>query len=92
MVSRNNNSIPYAVPPDGAAPPIVVLKFGSSVLNREDGLAAVVQDRIEGVLNGTCNFILERLGEGLDFDVALREAQEQGFAEARCREHEEVCS
>jgi homoserine dehydrogenase len=52
MVSRNNNSIPYVVPPDGAAPPIVVLKFGSSVLNREDGLAAVVQEVYREVREG----------------------------------------
>lgn len=39
--------------------------------------------RIEGVLNGTCNYILNRMGdEGLAFDQALREAQTLGYAEA----------
>ncbi|WP_332653852.1 homoserine dehydrogenase [Brevundimonas sp.] len=38
--------------------------------------------RIEAVLNGTCNFILNRLAEGRAFDVALEEARAAGFAEA----------
>ena len=38
---------------------------------------------VRGVVNGTCNFILSRMAtEGLDFDAALRLAQEKGFAEA----------
>lgn len=37
---------------------------------------------IEAVLNGTCNFILNRLAEGGGFDEALIAAQEAGFAEA----------
>lgn len=44
---------------------------------REDGVAAV-----EGVMNGTANFILSKLGEGEAFDDALAEAQRLGFAEA----------
>ncbi|MBA3048859.1 hypothetical protein [Brevundimonas sp.] len=38
--------------------------------------------RIEAVLNGTCNFILNRLAEGRSFDDALAAAREAGFAEA----------
>lgn len=37
--------------------------------------------RIEAVLNGTCNFILNRLAEGGAFDDALSAAREAGFAE-----------
>lgn len=37
---------------------------------------------VEGVMNGTCNFLLGRLAEGWDFDCALARAQELGFAEA----------
>lgn len=37
---------------------------------------------IEAVLNGTCNFILNRLAEGGGFDEALLAAQAAGFAEA----------
>jgi homoserine dehydrogenase len=46
---------------------------------------ALAGDRISsirGVVNGTCNFILSRMEEGVAFDEALRLAQEHGFAEA----------
>ena len=38
--------------------------------------------RIEGILNGTTNYILTRMGEGLAYEDALAEAQEKGYAEA----------
>jgi homoserine dehydrogenase len=37
---------------------------------------------VEGVMNGTCNFLLSRLGEGWSFDEAVAKAQELGYAEA----------
>jgi homoserine dehydrogenase len=37
---------------------------------------------ISGVLNGTCNYILDRIGGGLTLDAAVAAAQEAGFAEA----------
>lgn len=37
---------------------------------------------VEGVLNGTCNFILDSLAAGVPFDVALADAQRLGFAES----------
>ena len=41
-------------------------------------------DRVEwmlGIVNGTTNYILDQMTtEGLDFDVALKQAQEQGYA------------
>lgn len=37
--------------------------------------------RIEAVLNGTCNFILNRLADGVAFDEALKAARDAGFAE-----------
>ena len=37
---------------------------------------------IKGIVNGTTNYILSRMGEdGLAFDAALKEAQDNGFAE-----------
>ena len=37
---------------------------------------------LRGILNGTCNFILNRMkDEGLSFNAALKEAQEMGIAE-----------
>ena len=39
--------------------------------------------RVDGILNGTSNYILTRMAEeGLGFDEALQEAQELGYAEA----------
>lgn len=35
-----------------------------------------------GVLNGTCNFILDRLAAGASMNAAIREAQQHGYAEA----------
>lgn len=37
---------------------------------------------VEGVMNGTCNFILDALEGGALFDEAVAEAQARGFAEA----------
>jgi len=38
--------------------------------------------RVRGVLNGTTNFVLERLAGGCDLESALREARTLGYAEA----------
>jgi homoserine dehydrogenase len=38
--------------------------------------------RIRGVVNGTCNYVLERRSAGESFADAVRSAQEKGFAEA----------
>jgi homoserine dehydrogenase len=39
--------------------------------------------RIQGILNGTCNYILSRMtDEGLAYDEVLKEAQRLGYAEA----------
>ncbi len=38
---------------------------------------------LAGIINGTCNYILERMTEaGLSYDAALKEAMELGYAEA----------
>jgi homoserine dehydrogenase len=37
---------------------------------------------VEGVMNGTANFLLDKLSEGWAFDDAVAKAQELGFAEA----------
>jgi homoserine dehydrogenase len=38
--------------------------------------------RVEGVLNGTTGFVLDRLAEGLSLEEAVRRAQAEGLAEA----------
>jgi homoserine dehydrogenase len=44
-------------------------------------LAGARIEGIQGILNGTTNYILTRMGEGLDYDEALKEAQDKGIAE-----------
>lgn len=38
-------------------------------------------NRVMAIINGTTNYILTRMEEGADFDPALADAQEKGFAE-----------
>ncbi|HZY16406.1 MAG TPA: homoserine dehydrogenase [Ramlibacter sp.] len=48
-----------------------------------EGLTANRIQWIAGIINGTTNFILSEMrAKGLDFDVALKEAQRLGYAEA----------
>jgi homoserine dehydrogenase len=48
-----------------------------------DGLVGNNIQRLSGILNGTCNYILTRMTEDrVEFEDALREAQVKGFAEA----------
>ena len=48
----------------------------------EHGLAGDRVERIEGILNGTCNFILSKMEAGADYSDVLAEAQKLGYAEA----------
>jgi len=58
----------------GAATPIINVAHELLVAEKIHSIRAIV--------NGTCNFILNRMAdEGLPFDQALREAQELGYAE-----------
>jgi homoserine dehydrogenase len=47
-----------------------------------DSLAESGVESVHGILNGTSNFILTRLSEGVPYAAALAEAQRAGFAEA----------
>ena len=65
------------------------LKYGAAVAGGipvipglEQGLAGDRIERIEGILNGTCNFILSKMEDGADYDVVLSEAQAAGYADA----------
>ena len=48
----------------------------------EQGLAGDRIVCIEGILNGTCNYILSKMDEGADYAPVLAEAQAKGYAEA----------
>src|ERR1700731_19 len=48
-----------------------------------NGLVGNNIQRVSGILNGTCNYILTRMTEDrVEFEDALRQAQAKGFAEA----------
>lgn len=48
-----------------------------------ESLAANKIEQIYGIVNGTTNYILSKMElEGMDFEDALKEAQEKGYAEA----------
>jgi homoserine dehydrogenase len=71
---------------DGA----VALAFEASVAGGipivktlREGLAGNSVERVYGILNGTCNYILSRMEQdGLSFEQCLRDAQALGYAEA----------
>ena len=48
-----------------------------------EGTAANALNRIYGILNGTCNYVLSEMEQtGADFDEMLSAAQQKGYAEA----------
>lgn len=56
---------------------------GTPVLNfAKNNLAGCEISAIQGILNGTTNFILTKMEEGQSYDIVLKEAQELGYAEA----------
>jgi homoserine dehydrogenase len=68
----------------------VALKFEAAVAGGipvvkglREGTSANALERIYGILNGTCNYILSAMeSSGADFDETLKEAQSLGYAEA----------
>jgi len=49
----------------------------------KEGLAGNRINRVSGILNGTCNYIVTEMSEtGRSFDDVLKEAQAKGYAEA----------
>lgn len=56
---------------------------GTPVLNLiRETLAGCAVSEVKGILNGTTNYILTRMEEGLGYEEALKKAQELGYAEA----------
>ena len=71
---ENNVDIYYEAAVAGGIPVIKALR---------EGLAANRIERIYGIMNGTCNYILTRMErEGADFEPILKDAQALGYAEA----------
>jgi homoserine dehydrogenase len=71
---ENNVQVSYEASVAGGLPIIRPL---------QNSLAANRIEKIYGILNGTTNYILTKMSrEQMDFSQALKEAQEQGYAEA----------
>jgi homoserine dehydrogenase len=52
-----------------------------SVIAGRDAMAGAIISSIEGILNGTTNYILSRMENGMTYCEALKEAQYSGIAE-----------
>jgi homoserine dehydrogenase len=71
---KNNVGIGFEASVGGAIPIIRSIKE-AFVANRIQA--------IEGIMNGTANYILSKMSDGdYDFDTVLKEAQDKGYAEA----------
>ncbi|MFW0696083.1 homoserine dehydrogenase [Aliarcobacter butzleri] len=57
---------------------------GIPIINAlRDGLSANHIKSIQGIMNGTCNYMLTRMiNDGVNYDEILKESQELGYAEA----------
>ena len=74
LAKKNNVTFAYEAAVAGGIPIIKALR---------EGLAANKIEWVVGIINGTTNYILTEMKENnLSFDVALKQAQELGFAEA----------
>ncbi len=74
LANKNNVSLMFEAAVAGGIPIIKAIK---------EGLAANHFKAIYGILNGTCNYILSEMWKnGIDFETALAQAQEAGYAEA----------
>jgi homoserine dehydrogenase len=73
LATRNAASLLYSAAVGGSVPMLETLDHEAN----RGGIRAIA-----GVLNGTCNYVLDRCAEGLSLDDAVRAAQQCGFAEA----------
>ena len=74
IAEENGADIFYEASVAGGIPVIKALR---------EGLTGNKIQRIIGILNGTCNYILTKMErESIDFNTVLKEAQELGYAEA----------
>ena len=74
LAEKHGGALNYEAAVGAAIPVIKTLR---------EGLAATGINRVYGILNGTCNYILTRMErEGLSFAECLKDAQRLGYAEA----------
>lgn len=74
LAEKHGSALNYEAAVGAAIPVIKTLR---------EGLAGTTINRVYGILNGTCNYILTRMEEeGLSFAECLKDAQRLGYAEA----------
>lgn len=74
LAKENNVSLKYEASVAGGIPILSILS---------ESLSGNEFSEITGIINGTTNFILTKMTEkGMDYDIALKDAQALGFAEA----------
>ncbi|HWZ43482.1 MAG TPA: homoserine dehydrogenase [Candidatus Saccharimonadales bacterium] len=73
LVSQHHGSLHYAAAVGGAVPMLEAVRSLRRIGRIES---------LQGVLNGTCNFVLDELAQGRAFPEAVERAQTLGFAEA----------
>lgn len=74
LAENQNVALKYEAAVAGGIPVIKGLRDGASANHIE---------RVYGILNGTCNYILTTMEKhGSDFDAVLKDAQDLGYAEA----------
>ena len=74
LAEKNGVTLAYEAAVAGGIPVIKALR---------EGFAGNKIERVVGILNGTCNYILtEMLARNLEYADVLHEAQEKGYAEA----------
>jgi homoserine dehydrogenase len=71
LAHRNGVSLKHSASVGGALPAL-------ETISRVGGTARAIQ----GIINGTCNFIVDQLAGGVEMNEAIKLAQEHGFAEA----------
>lgn len=71
--AKNNVKINFEAAVGGCIPIIRTIK---------ESYSSQKISAIYGILNGTSNYILTRMGEGMSYNEALKKAQQLGFAEA----------
>ena len=73
LAEKNKVKLQYEASVGGGIPVISPIKENLFVNNFKN---------IRGILNGTCNYILTKMEEGLSYSKALEDAQLKGYAEA----------
>lgn len=73
LAEKNQVKLQYEASVGGGIPVISPIKENLFVNNFKN---------IRGILNGTCNYILTKMEEGLSYSKALEDAQLKGYAEA----------